>query len=63
MNPADWLDTLVRITRDGVYFGEIKVPGIIAEDGITIKPGGKDINKMTVEFLVGKVFVEDPMIS
>lgn len=65
MNPAaealSWLNVPVRVTRDAVYFGDTKMPGCLAEDGVTVKPGGgKNINRMTVEFLVGEVITEDP---
>lgn len=59
--PLQWLALPVRIARDGVYFGEHKLPGCIAEDGVTLKPGGgKSINRLTVEFLVGEVIADDP---
>lgn len=58
---AAWLDQVVRITSDGnVYFGETKVPGIILDGGVTLRPGGKkDFNSLTIEFIVGRVEVED----
>jgi hypothetical protein len=50
----------VRVTRNAIYIGEERLPGCIAKEGVTIKPGGADdINRMTVEFLVGPVDVED----
>lgn len=59
---AEWLDQTVRITRDGVHFGDHKLPGIIAENGVTLQPNvdRTGINKLTVEFLVGEVQVDDP---
>lgn len=61
MEPTDWLDQTVRVTSDGVYFGEHKLPGLIAEKGVTVRPGGGgDVNVMTVEFIVGPVVVDDP---
>lgn len=61
---ADWLEQPVRITRDAVYFGEHKLPGLIAEDGIILKPGGsQDINRLTIEFLVGPVAADDPCVT
>lgn len=60
-NPLSWLDQPVRITRDGVFFGDQQVPGCIAQDGITVNPGGGEgINRMTVTFLVGEVITDDP---
>ncbi|NOQ62734.1 hypothetical protein [Mycolicibacterium fortuitum] len=60
-SPLSWLEQTVRVTRDGVYFGDAKLPGCIAEDGVTIRPGGGErINRLTVEFLVGEVITEDP---
>lgn len=59
---AEWLDEPVRITRSAVYFGEHKLPGVIASDGITFKPGcGTDINRLTIEFYVGPVTADDPL--
>lgn len=57
---SEWLDNLVLIASDGIYFDGVKMPGLIAEGGITIEPQGQDVNRMTVEFLVGRVFVQDP---
>lgn len=60
MNPTDYLDVVTRITRDGIHFGTEKVPGLIAEDGIVLHPGGAhDVNKLTVTFLVGPVIADD----
>lgn len=54
----------MRITRDAVYFGQHEMPGVIAQDGITLKPGGKDdMNRLTIEFLVGEVIADDPMVT
>lgn len=51
------------MTRDTVYFGESKVSGLIAEDGITIKPvGAKDVSRMTITFLLGTTYVEDTTV-
>lgn len=59
--PLQWLALPVRVARDGVYFGDYKMPGCIAEGGVTVKPGGgKDFNRLTVEFLVGEVTADDP---
>lgn len=58
---ADWLDQKVRITRDAVYFGDLKLPGLIAQDGVVVTPGGaNDFNQVTVTFVVGEVHTEDP---
>ncbi|MUL44477.1 hypothetical protein FZI85_17290 [Mycobacterium sp. CBMA293] len=60
---TEWLDKIVLVTKDAVYFGETKLPGVIAQNGISITPGGsKDISRMTIEFLVGKVYVEDTSV-
>lgn len=61
-NATDYLYQTTRITRDGIYFGDEKVPGLIAEDGITFHPGGSDeINTLTVTFLVGAVEAVGPV--
>lgn len=45
----------------GVYIDGVKMPGLIAERGVTVRPGGElDVTVMTVEFLVGAVTVDDP---
>lgn len=61
--PAEYAALPVRITdSSAVYFGDEQLPGCIAEDGITIKPGGaNNINRITIEFLVGPVHVDDPL--
>lgn len=61
MNPIDYLDVVTRIARDGIHFGNEKVPGLIAEDGIVLKPGVAPTTstKLTVTFLVGPVIVDD----
>lgn len=58
-----WFDQPTRITRDGrVYIGDDMVPGIIAQRGVTIQPGGADdVNEITIRFIVGRVIVEDPL--
>lgn len=50
------------ITRDGaIYIGDEQIPGCILDDGVTIKPGGKDsMNLLTLTFAVGPVSVDDP---
>lgn len=60
-NPLRWLDVPTRITKSGdVYFGDTKVPGLIEEGGISVKPGGhRNLNRLTVTFLVGDVVAED----
>lgn len=62
---SDWLDQPVRITRDGVFFGEHQLPGAIAENGVTVRASinGTDFNKLTVEFLVGEVHVDDATVA
>lgn len=61
---AEWLDRTVRITADGVYFGDVKLPGIIAEDGVTLTAGNPDeVNRLTVTFLVGQVHADDPVLT
>lgn len=61
---ADWLEQPVRITRDAVYFGDRKLPGLIAQDGIILKPGGaNDSNRLSIEFLVGPVTADDPLVT
>ena len=52
----------VHITRDGIYIGNQKIPGCIAEDSITVKPGGRNgINVLTCEFYIGAVTIDDPL--
>jgi hypothetical protein len=54
----------VRITKDNVYFDGQPLPRFIAEDGVLLKPGGgKNINRLTVTFIVGEVVTEDPTDS
>lgn len=56
---SDWLDQIVLINSDGIYFGATKVPGLIAEDGIEVTPDANGVNRLRVEFLVGRVLVQD----
>jgi hypothetical protein len=65
LSPSDWLDQPVRITRDGVFFGEHQLLGVIAENGVAVHydVDGTSINKLTVEFLVGAVVVDDPHVT
>lgn len=52
-----------RITRDAIYFGDTKLPGLIAQDGVVVAPGGIDgFNTVSVTFIVGDVQVEDPTL-
>jgi hypothetical protein len=50
-----------RITpTGGVFIGGVELPGLIAENGVTVTPGGhRDVNTLMVTFLVGEVSVED----
>jgi hypothetical protein len=60
----DYATMPVRITRDAIYFGDERVPGCIAKDGIVLKPGGaSDLNKLTITFLVGPVTADDPCVT
>jgi hypothetical protein len=60
----DYATMPVRITRDAVYFGDERIPGAIAEGGITLKPGGaSDCNLLTVTFIVGPVTADDPVTT
>ena len=62
MEPTDYLETTTRITHDGVYFGDEKLPGLIADDGVSLQRGGPDgYNRLTVTFYVGHVEAVDPM--
>lgn len=48
-----------RVTRDAIYIDGQRLPGWIKEGGVVIKPGGtRDINTLTVTFLVGAVDIE-----
>ncbi|MCA9797553.1 MAG: hypothetical protein KC910_37330 [Candidatus Eremiobacteraeota bacterium] len=50
-----------RIAADGVYLDGEKLPGLIAAQGITVRPDVAGIySSMTVEFLVGMVYIEPP---
>lgn len=61
---AEYSQMPVRISRDGVCIGDEKVPGCIAADGVTIKPGNGDtVNLMTVTFIVGPVECTDPLVD
>lgn len=58
--PGEYATMPVRITPSAVYFGAEKVPGCIAERGITLRAGGgQDCNRLPIEFLVGPVNAED----
>lgn len=58
---VEYFDMPVRITPDGIFIGGHKIPGCIAKDGVTLKPGGPDgVNSLTIELLVGEVLTEDP---
>jgi hypothetical protein len=51
----------VKITRGEVFIGGVEVPGAIAEDGIVVRPGGyRNLNHLTITFLVGDVEIVDP---
>lgn len=51
----------VRITSDGIYFGDVKLPGVVAEGSVAVIPGGADdFNRLRVEFIVGEVITDDP---
>ena len=59
---AEYTELPVRITRDGIYFGDEKVPGCIEANSVTLIPGMTDgMNRLTVTFLVGPVEAVDPM--
>lgn len=59
MDSIEYVEMPVRITKTEVFIGDERIPGCIADGGITVNPGGtKDINCMTIEFIVGKVIVE-----
>lgn len=61
---AEYATMPVRISRDGVFIGDEKIPGCILADGVTIKPGHADesVNRMTIEFAVGPVECTDPWV-
>ncbi len=49
-----------KITVDSVYIGDVKLPGLILQRGITIEPGGSThANILVVKFIVGQVVVDD----
>jgi hypothetical protein len=53
-----------RITRDSVYIDDVRLPDYIAENGVTVLPGGRtDFNRVTVTFIVSEVTVEDAAVS
>ena len=48
------------ITPTEVFIDRIKLPGFIADGGVTVTPGGhRDVNRVTVTFLVGPVQVDE----
>lgn len=50
-----------RICVNDVYLDGERLPGIIEMGGVQVAPGGcRDVNKLTVTFLVGEVTVEEP---
>ena len=50
-----------QITVNEVVIGGERLPGVSEIGGVHVSPGGcRDVNKLTVTFLVGKVSVEDP---
>jgi hypothetical protein len=56
--------TLVAVTDKAVLFNGVELPGIISRNGVSFKPGGyDDLNRLTVEFLVGPVVFTDPSIE
>jgi hypothetical protein len=52
--PADLLLT-ARVTPDGVFIGDTKLPGLIASDGVSAHAEWGGVNRLTVGFLVGRV--------
>jgi len=54
----------VVVTDKAVLFDGIELPAYIAQGGISFKPGGwDDVNRLTVEFLVGPVVFTDPTVE
>lgn len=54
----------VVVTDKAVLFDGMELPCHIAQGGISFKPGGSDdINRLTVEFLVGPVVFTDPTVE
>ena len=52
-----------RITRYDVFIGDDKLPGLILDGGVTADFGGASAtNILTVKFIVGHIFVEDPTL-
>jgi hypothetical protein len=61
---ADNLIKPVRITDRAVYIGGLELPGAIEEGGVIVKPGGvKNINRLTVTFLVGEVDIDGSSLT
>lgn len=53
-----------HITRHTVIIDGVELTMPIREGGVTVRPGGyKDVNVITVEFMVGKVRMDDPYKS
>lgn len=49
-----------RVGDGEVLIGGVKLPGLICDGGVRIKPGlGQGLNIVTVDFIVGEVVVED----
>ena len=52
-----------HISSGAIYFDGVKVPGLIAADGVRVVPGGPDgINMVSVTFLCGRVLMDDPSL-
>lgn len=53
-----------RLSCPDVYIDGEKLPGLIAENGVRVTPGDhRSINRVSVDFLVGKVTVDDPHVG
>jgi len=54
----------VRVTQDAVFIDGELLPGYIKSHGVTVTPGfATDTNILTVQFVVGKVDMDDPTMG
>lgn len=62
LTSQEWITQPVRIEKNAVYFGDTKVPGCIASDGVTFRAGDAgNVNRLTIEFFVGALTADDPL--
>lgn len=58
--PAGLVLPSALVTKSAVFIDGVKLPGLIEQDGVVVRPGGgRGVNRVDVTFLVGAVDVED----